>query len=230
MDHAHRDVSGGVPRAMVFGANDGLVSNVSLILGIAGASAEAGLVRLAGIAGLVAGAVSMAAGEYISMKAQAELLERELALERIELRRNPEVELAELTDAYERKGMRPDRAAEFAQEMMRDPELALEAHAREELGVDPDTLGSPVGAAVGSFFAFSLGAFIPLLPWFFLTGATATVVSISLALFAAAALGVALAAMTTKRFLFGALRQAGIAGGAAAITYGIGSAVGVGVG
>lgn len=230
MDHAHRDVSGGVPRAMVFGANDGLVSNVSLILGIAGASAEPGLVRLAGIAGLVAGAVSMAAGEYISMKAQAELLERELALERIELHRNPEVELAELTDAYERKGMRPDRAAAFAQEMMRDPELALEAHAREELGVDPGTLGSPVGAAVGSFVAFSLGAFIPLLPWFFLTGATATVVSISLALFAAAALGVALAAMTTKRFLFGALRQAGIAGGAAAITYGIGSAVGVGVG
>ncbi len=216
-------------RAMVFGANDGLVSNVSLILGFAGASAEADIVRLAGIAGLIAGAVSMAAGEYISMQAQTELLERELELERIELARNPHVELVELTQIYQSKGMHPDRAHELATEMMRDPERALEAHAREELGIDPGSLGSPVGAAVGSFVAFSIGALIPLLPWLVGSGTAAVVASVVLAIVAAATLGAVLAGMTTRRFAFGAARQAGIAAVAAAITYGIGSVVGVGV-
>lgn len=230
VEHQHRNVSGGVARAAVFGANDGLVSNVSLILGVAGADPSADVVRLAGIAGLIAGAVSMAAGEYISMQAQAELFERELELERIELARNPHVEMVELTQVYQSKGMHPDRARELAEEMMRDPERALEAHAREELGIDPGSLGSPVGAAVGSFLAFSAGAAIPLVPWLIGEGTGATIASIVVALVAAATLGVVLAAMTTKRYVYAGVRQAGIAAAAAAVTYLVGSAVGVGVG
>src|SRR5438067_7026606 len=161
-EHHHRDIDRGTARAAVFGVSDGLVSNVSLILGVAGANPGAGVVRLAGLAGLISGAVSMAAGEYVSMKAQTELYERELALERRELHRNPHVETVELTQIYQSRGVDPDRARELAQEMMRDPELALETHAREELGIDPEALGSPVGAAVSSFVAFSIGALIPL--------------------------------------------------------------------
>lgn len=229
IDHSHRDVTGGVPRAMVFGANDGLVSNVSLILGMAGASADGDVVRLAGIAGLIAGAVSMAAGEYISMRAQVELIERELDLERTELKRNPDLELEELAIAFERKGIPPESARKVAAELSRDPDRALEAHAREELGIDPGAVGSPVGASIGSFVAFSLGASIPLAPWLVTDGNGATVTSVLLALVAAAALGGVLAAMTTKRIAFGALRQAAIAAVASAVTFGIGSALGVGV-
>ena len=157
-------------RAAVFGASDGLVSNVSLILGVAGADPGAGVVRLAGLAGLIAGAVSMAAGEYGSMKAQQELLERELAVERRELERNPHVETVELTQLYQSRGVDPDLARQLAQEVMVDPETALRAHAREELGIDPDALGSPVRAAASSFVSFSLGALLPLLPWFVTSG------------------------------------------------------------
>src|SRR5688500_18344038 len=180
--HHHRDVSGGSARAAVFGVSDGLVTNVSLILGVAGAVADSspGFVRLAGLAGLVAGAFSMAAGEYVSMRAQRELLERELELERREIRRRPETERRELAAIYRSRGVQPDTADELAREMMRDPELALETHAREELGIDPGSLGSPVGAAVWSFLAFAVGGVIPLLPWFFTRGATAVSLSVAL--------------------------------------------------
>src|SRR3954471_17458058 len=157
-EHHHRDIQGGTARAAVFGVSDGLVSNVSLILGVAGADPGAGVVRLAGLAGLVAGAVSMAAGEYVSMKAQTELYERELELERRELLRNPHVETVELTQIYQSRGVDPDQARELAEQMMADPELALQTHAREELGIDPDKLGSPTAAAVSSFIAFAIGA------------------------------------------------------------------------
>lgn len=227
-EHHHRDLSGGLARAAVFGASDGLVSNVSLILGVAGAAPGSGVVRLAGLAGLIAGAVSMAAGEYGSMKAQQELLERELELERIELHRNPHVEMVELAQIYQSRGLEPDMARGLAERMMSDPERALETHAREELGIDPNSLGSPVGAAVASFFSFAAGALLPLLPWFFAEGTAAIVASIVLGLIGAAALGIALAVFTEGSKMRLALRYMGIAAASATITYAIGSAVGVG--
>ena len=163
----HRNVTRGGYRAAVFGASDGLVSNLAIILGVAGGSSGQGLVRLVGIAGLIAGAVSMAAGEYLSMQAQRELLERELEMERREHTRNPEHEVEELAEIYESRGIDHDTAWEMASNIMADPEKALEVHAREEMGIDPNELGSPVFAAMSSFFAFALGAVLPLLPWFF---------------------------------------------------------------
>jgi vacuolar iron transporter family protein len=216
-----------VARAAVFGASDGLVSNVSLILGVAGADPGASFVRLAGLAGLIAGAVSMAAGEYGSMKAQQELLERELAIERRELARNPHVETVELTQLYQSRGVEPDLARQMAQGVMTDPETALRAHAREELGIDPDALGSPVRAAVSSFCSFALGALLPLLPWFVTSGTAAVVASIVLGIAGAASLGVALATFTLGSRVKLAVRYASIAVLAGAVTFGIGSAVGV---
>ena len=229
-EHQHRDVQGGVARASVFGASDGLVSNVSLILGVAGADPGASYVRLAGIAGLIAGAVSMAAGEYVSMRAQTELFERELALERRELERNPHVERVELEQIYQARGVDPDTARAMAAEMMSDPERALETHAREELGIDPSSLGSPWGAALGSFGAFCVGALVPLLPWFFVDGTTAVLASVVLTLVAAASVGVVLASFTGRPMWFSAGRQVLIAALAASVTYGIGAAVGVDTG
>jgi VIT1/CCC1 family predicted Fe2+/Mn2+ transporter len=223
----HRDVQGGVARASVFGASDGLVSNISLILGVAGAEPEPSIVRLAGIAGLIAGAVSMAAGEYVSMKAQSELLERELAIERTQLERQPHVETVELAQIYASRGIDPDTAMRMASELMADPEVALETHAREELGINPGELGSPVGAAVGSFFSFSAGAVIPLVPWFVTEGSAAVIASIVLGVIGAASIGIALATFTGRSKVFSAVRQVGIAVVAAGVTFGVGRAVGV---
>ncbi len=228
-EHHHRDVRGGTARAAVFGVSDGLVSNVSLILGVAGASPGAGVVRLAGLAGLIAGAVSMSAGEYVSMKAQNELLQRELDIERRELRRNPHVETVELTQIYQSRGVDPDRARQLAEDMMRDPDVALETHAREELGIDPNQLGSPEGAAVASFVAFAVGALVPLLPWFFGSGVAATVSSVALGFVACAVVGASLARFTGKSTLFSATRQVVIATIAGGVTFLIGNLVGVGV-
>ena len=228
-EHHHREIDRGTARAAVFGVSDGLVSNVSLILGVAGANPGAGIVRLAGLAGLIAGAVSMSAGEYVSMKAQTELFERELDLERRELLRNPHVETVELTQIYQSRGVDPDRARELAQQMMADPEMALQTHAREELGIDPEKLGSATGAAVSSFFAFAIGALVPLLPWFFGSGTAATVASIALGALASVVVGGLLARFTGRRVWFSAGRQLGIATFAAGVTFLVGHAVGVGV-
>lgn len=225
--HRHRDVQGGVARASVFGVSDGLVSNASLILGVAGANVDASFVRLAGIAGLIAGAVSMAAGEYVSMRAQQELFERELELERLEIEHNPETELAELVQLYRNRGLSESTAVEVATQLMSSPEQALEVHAREELGVAPDALGSPVGASVGSFLSFCVGALVPLLPWFFTDGTTAVVVSLLLSMVAAGAVGVALASFTGRSMWKSGGRQILIATVAAAVTYAVGSMVGV---
>lgn len=231
MEHHHRDIRGGTARAAVFGVSDGLVSNVSLVLGVAAGSHYAqGPVRLAGLAGLVAGAVSMAIGEYISMTAQAELFERELDLERRELKRVPEAERRELAHIYRSRGVEPDTADELASQMMRDPEVALETHAREELGIDPNALGSPVGAAASSFVSFALGALAPLLPWFFGGGHSMVAASILLGALAALAVGAGLARFTGRSVVRSALRQLLISAIAAAITYGIGAAVGVSTG
>lgn len=228
--HQHRNVHGGAARAAVFGASDGLVSNVSLILGVAGADSSQEFVRVVGIAGLVAGAISMAAGEYLSMKAQQELFERELDMERREIARNPEVEVIELSQLYESRGFDPELATEMARHIMKDPELALEVHAREELGINPNELGNPVQAAVSSFVTFSAGAILPLLPWFFTGGTAAIVGSILLGLFGAICVGVALAKATGRPMARPVVRQVSIATFAAASTFVIGSLVGAGVG
>jgi len=226
-DHHHRSVQGGSARAAVFGVSDGLVTNVSLILGIAGAHPAGGVVRLAGVAGLVAGAFSMAAGEYVSMRAQTELFERELALETHALRTRPEGERRELVRIYESRGVEPEVAGHLASEMMRTPELALETHAREELGIDPNALGSPVKAAASSFATFALGAVLPLIPWLVTGGNGAVVASVVVAGIAAVTVGAALAAFTRRPVWWSALRQLGISAAAASVTFGIGTAVGV---
>jgi VIT1/CCC1 family predicted Fe2+/Mn2+ transporter len=226
-EHEHRNITSGGPRAAVFGVSDGLVTNVSLIMGVAGAGPSASFVRLAGLAGLVGGAISMAAGEYVSMQAQRELMERELAIEREALRHSPEAERAELAQVYVQRGIAPELARQMADEVSRDPEVALETHAREELGVSPRALGSPWVAAVTSLATFALGAFLPLLPWFFTSGTAAVVATIVIGAVAAFGVGALLGVFTERSVLRSAFRQLGIAVLAAGVTYGIGKAVGV---
>lgn len=226
-EHHHRNIQGGAARAAVFGVSDGLVSNIALVLGMAGANPAPGIVRLAGIVGLIGGAFSMAAGEFVSMKAQTELLERELHLERIEIERRPESERRELAQIYRSRGVAPDAAERLAAEMMAHPELALETHAREELGIDPAGLGSPHQAAFSSFGAFAVGAVVPVVPWFFLSGTVAVIASILLGVVAAIVIGVLVARFTERPLLPSAARQLVIAALAAGVPYAIGSAVGV---
>lgn len=226
-DHHHRNITGGAARAAVFGISDGLVTNLSLILGVAGAHPGGTVVRLAGLAGMVAGALSMAAGEFVSMRAQSELLERELDMERIELARNPVFERRELARIYQSRGIDEDAAYEMAGQMMRDPKTALETHAREELGFNPAALGSPVQAALSSLVTCTAGGLVPLLPWFFTRGLLAIVITIALAAALAVGIGIALAAFTGRSRLRTVARQLLISGAAAAVTYGIGALVGV---
>jgi VIT1/CCC1 family predicted Fe2+/Mn2+ transporter len=223
----HRDVQGGAIRAAIFGVSDGLVTNASLILGVAGADAMAGTVRLAGLAGLVAGAISMAAGEYVSMSAQTELLERELDVERQSIARDPDYEEQELAEIYKARGIDETTADQLSSELMRDETIALEVHAREELGVDPNALGSPYGAAASSFVSFAVGGTIPLLPWFFMEGDSAVVLSMVLAAITALAIGAAIGISTGRGPLRSAIRQLAIAVLAGAATFVIGSLLGV---
>jgi VIT1/CCC1 family predicted Fe2+/Mn2+ transporter len=227
-EHHHRDIQGGSARAAVFGVSDGLVSNMGLILGVAGADPAPAVVRLAGLAGLVSGAISMAAGEYNSMKVQAELLQRELRVEARELRHRPEHETAELAGIYQERGIEPAEARHLAEAMMRDPDVALETHAREELGIDPNQLGSPIGAAVSSFFSFAVGAIVPLAPWFFGEGTAAIVTSLVLGIVAAVVVGVLVGRSTGRPVVRAVGRQVAFTLVPAAITFAIGSALGVG--
>jgi VIT1/CCC1 family predicted Fe2+/Mn2+ transporter len=226
MVHHHRDVQGGAARAAVFGISDGLVSNVGLILGVAAAGTDGSNVVVAGVAGLLAGAVSMAAGEYVSVKAEAELVERELAIERESLAQDPEEETEELASIYMSRGLPEDQARDLAGAVMEDPEVALEVHAREELGVDPDSVGDPIGAASSSFVAFCIGAILPLLPWFFADGNPAILASVVIGLVAAATVGATLAHFTERSKIRTATRQVVIAVAAGAITWLIGSLLG----
>jgi VIT1/CCC1 family predicted Fe2+/Mn2+ transporter len=228
--HHHRDLRGGGARAAVFGVSDGLVTNVSLVLGMAGANPGGSIVRLAGVAGLIAGSFSMAAGEFISMTAQRELMERELEVERRSLSHSPEGEAAELRGMYVRRGIDPNVASDMVNEVMQDPDLALETHAREELGISPQNLGSPWQAAASSFVTFALGAFIPLAPWLFTSGTMAIVLYIVLAALAALVVGVVLARVTERPAVVSALRQLAVTVVAAAITFGVGRAIGTGLG
>ena len=227
-EHQHRDITGGGQRAAVFGISDGLVSNVSLILGMAGAHVSAGSVRLAGIAGLIGGAFSMASGEYVSMRAQSELMERELDVERRSILADPEDERQELAALYRSRGVEPAMAEELSVKMMRDPELALETHAREELGFTPGDTGKPLEAAVLSFVMFAIGAFIPLVPWLFTSGTTATLWSVGLGVVASLVVGAALSVFTGRSWLWSAGRQLLISGAAAGVTYTIGHLIGSG--
>ncbi len=227
--HRHRDVQGGAARAAVFGVSDGLVSNVALILGIAGASTDPAFVRVAGVSGLLAGAVSMAAGEYVSLKAQAELVERELEIERISIAENPEAETAELAAIYVERGLDPEQAQLVAAELMSDPDVALDVHAREELGVDPNQLGNPVTAATTSFFAFAIGAFVPLIPWLIGAGTGAVWASAGLGVGASAAVGGLLARLTERSVVRTVVRQLLVASGACLATYLIGGLLGASV-
>ncbi|NWG86137.1 MAG: VIT1/CCC1 transporter family protein [Hydrogenophilaceae bacterium] len=223
----HKAPGNGGLRAAVFGVNDGLVSNASLILGVAGASAEPAVIILSGVAGLLAGAFSMAAGEYISVRAQREFYEYQITLEREELDQYPQEEAAELALIYEAKGVAPEEARRVAEALIRDPDQALDTLAREELGLNPAELGSPWVAAIASFLAFSAGALIPLLPYLLLSGQTAflgTIIATGVCLFG---VGATISLFTGKRAVYGGLRMLAIGAAAGAATWLIGKGLGV---
>lgn len=230
----HRSGGGGSLRATVFGANDGLVSNLSLVMGVAGGVAGAGegsgFVLLAGIAGLLAGAFSMAAGEYVSVRAQREVYERQLALEREELAASPEEEAAELALIYRAKGVPKEEAERLATTLLSDPRVALDTLAREELGLDPTELGSPWAAAGSSFVAFAVGAALPVLPFLFLGDTAAVVASAAVSGVALFAVGAVVSLFTGRDPLFSGARMLLIGAAAAAVTYLVGAAIGVSVG
>jgi VIT1/CCC1 family predicted Fe2+/Mn2+ transporter len=213
---------GGNLRAAVFGVNDGLVSNACLLMGVVGAAQDSGIVLLTGIAGLLAGAASMAAGEYVSVRSQRELYEYQIGLERDELAEYPEEEAEELALIYNARGLDMLQAREFATGLLKDPEAALDALAREELGLDPGALGSPLGAAGSSFVSFGLGALIPLVPFLYGMGDRPVMWMIVLSLAALFGVGAALSLFTGKGALRGGLRMMLIGGGAGLATYGIG--------
>ena len=221
----------GALRAAIFGANDGLVSNLSLIMGVAGAGVDHDVVILAGVAGLLAGAFSMAAGEYISMRVQREVFERLIHLEAHEIGSDHAGEREELAELYRRKGISPELADRLAEELMRDPETALDTHAREELGLDPqEGLGSPWAAAASSFVTFAAGALIPLIPFWFGSGSGVVIASAILSILALFAIGAGMSYLTGRSFLASGLRMMLIGAAAAAVTYAVGSLLGVGIG
>lgn len=224
----HRTGQSGTLRAVIFGVSDGLVSNLSLVMGVAGAtSTEPRFVLLAGIAGLLAGAFSMAAGEYVSMQSQRELYERQIALERAELEAMPDEEAAELAMVYRSKGFSADEARTIAARIFQDPDAALETLVREELGLDPGELGSPWGAAAGSFVAFAAGAAVPVLPYVVVGGGGAFVASIVASALALALVGAGVSLITGRSTLFSAVRQVVIGAAAATVTFTVGRIVGV---
>jgi vacuolar iron transporter family protein len=209
-------------RAAVFGVNDGLVSNTSLVMGFAGSGASASVILFAGLAGLLAGAFSMAAGEYISMRSQREAYEREIAVEELELRYAPEAELEELALIYRAKGLDREEAQRIASAIMRDRDAALNTMAREELGLDPDELGSPWSAAFSSLVSFALGASVVVLPYVFTTGRAALAMAVLAAAAALFTVGAVLGILTGRGGFRCGLRQLVIGGGAAVLIFAIG--------
>jgi VIT1/CCC1 family predicted Fe2+/Mn2+ transporter len=222
--------AGNTLRAAVFGVNDGLVSNAALILGVAGAAADSGVILLTGTAGLLAGALSMAAGEYVSVRSQREMFEYQIGLEREELEQYPQEEAAELALIYAAKGIPKAEADGLAKRLLEDPERALDTLAREELGLNPDELGSPIKAAAASFVAFAAGAIIPLAPY--ATSPANHALASSIALTGAALFGVGalLSLFTGRQAVLGGLRMLAIGGMAGAATYFIGNMLGVTLG
>lgn len=227
-NHTHRDVNGGWLRPAVFGAMDGLVSNLALMTGVAGGALSQQTIIITGLAGLAAGAFSMAAGEYTSVASQRELVQAELAVERAELRTHPKDELDELAALYVSRGVEPALARQVAEQLSSDPEQALEIHAREELGIDPSDLPSPAVAAISSFGSFALGALLPVLPY--LLGASAIWPAVLLALVGLFACGAVVARVTARSWWFSGVRQLALGGAAAGVTYALGALFGTVVG
>ena len=223
-NHQHRDVSGGKLRPIVFGAVDGLVTNGSLIAGVGAAGLARAALILTGLAGLVAGAVSMATGEYISVANQNELVAAEATVERDRHTRYPEIELAELTEVFIGYGADHDAAARVAQAINRDPDTALRFHLREELGVDPSALPSPFTAAVASLVSCALGGLIPLLP--FLLGSNSLALALGIVAVALSLGGEAVGRFTGRRALVSGLRQLALGALAVGVAYGIGRIAG----
>jgi vacuolar iron transporter family protein len=222
----HRGDRSGALRAAVFGVNDGLVSNTALVMGFAGSGAASAVVLFAGLAGLLAGALSMAAGEYLSMSSQRESYEREIALEEMELRDDPEAEAEELALIYRAKGLDREEAERIATAIMKDRDVALDTMSREELGLDPDELGSPWSAAFSSLLAFALGAVVVVLPYLFGSGLAALVVAVVLAGTALFAVGATIGLLNGRGGLRAGLRQLVVGGGAAVLVFGIGHLAG----
>jgi VIT1/CCC1 family predicted Fe2+/Mn2+ transporter len=225
----HRATVGGALRASVFGVNDGLVSNILLILGVAGGTSNRNFILLAGLAGLLAGAFSMAAGEWVSVQSQRELYEREIAVEREELSAFPEEELEELILIYQAKGLSEDEATALAGRIMRRPESALDTLTREELGLAPGDLGSPWVAALSSFGSFAVGALIPVLPFLFGAGTAALIIAIGLSAVTLFMVGSAIALLTGRNPMRGGLRMVAIATVVGLASHLIGRLIGKGV-
>ena len=223
----HETRATSVLRPIVFGANDGLVSNLALVMGVAGANPAPGVIVLAGVAGLLAGAFSMAVGEYISVQSQRELLAFQLAFQKQQLREAPEQERAILVQSYVDRGIPAADAGRFADVLFAQPDQAVELLIFEEVGLDARSIGSPQAAAGGSFLAFTLGAFIPLLPYLLSAGAPAFAASLLVSLAALGVLGTGIALLTRRHLWYGAARQLLLGGVAAGVTFAVGSLIGV---
>jgi vacuolar iron transporter family protein len=226
--HDHRDVTGGWLRPAVFGVMDGLVSNFALIAGVAGGNVAHRTVVLTGLAGLVAGAISMATGEYTSVASQAELARAEMQVEKDEIAARPKAELNELAQMYERRGVDAETARRVAEQLSSDPEQAWRVHAREELGIDPDDLPSPWTAALSSLGSFTIGALLPVLPYLF--GFDSLPAAALLALGGLFTAGVITSRFTSRAWWYSGLRQMLLGAFAAVVTFGVGKAIGTGVG
>ena len=220
-------------RPVVFGATDGLVCNLSLIMGVAGAAGAAGqdphAIVIAGVAGLLAGGFSMAVGEYVSVRSQRELLEYQIDLQRHQLHHTPEQETDILCEIYEAKGLSRPEAEMIVKRIMNDPERAIDTFVREEIGLSAETMGSPVTAGIGSLCAFAVGAFVPLLPFLLLHGTAAFVSSIAASGVALFAIGIGVSRLTHRHAIWNGVRQASLGGLAAAVTFAVGSLLGTAV-
>ncbi len=227
VQHEHPDVTGGWLRPAVFGAMDGLVSNFALIAGVVGGTSgdDSQLVVLAGLAGLAAGAFSMGAGEYTSVASQSEFAQAQIDIERGEIARNQSAEMAELAAMYVAKGLTPDLASQVAAQVHSDLDNAVRVHAREEFGVDARDLASPMLAAASSFLAFAVGALVPVLPY--LLGASTLLPAVVLSLVGMFVCGAVVTTVTYRTWWYGGIRQLVLGGAAAALTYLVGSLVGV---
>jgi len=231
VEHRHRGLGGGGNlRAAVFGINDGLVSNASLILGVAGASSDPKVVVLSGVAGMAAGAFAMAAGEYVSVQSQRELYEHQIALERDELKQYPEAEAQELALIYAAKGLPKKEAGRLAQRLVADPEHALDTLAREELGLNPAELGSPIGAAVSSFVSFAAGAVLPLAPFLIAPGPNALPLAVGITAFALFVVGATLSLFTGRNAAYSGARMLALGALAGGVTFAIGRLSGISLG
>ncbi|MFB6081626.1 MAG: VIT1/CCC1 transporter family protein [Halanaeroarchaeum sp.] len=220
-------VSGNLLRAAVLGANDGLVSNLSLVMGVTGAALSRSAVVITGIAGLLAGAGSMAMGEWLSVQSSRELNQYLLEKEAEELRTRPDAEVAELAEIYERKGVPSETATAVAQSVMESEEKALETHAREELGIDPESLGGSAYVAAGaSVLLFAVGAIVPLIPIVLVAGDLATILSLSVSTVALFFMGTTTTYLTGRHPIRSGLRQVAFGLGAAALIYGVGRLIG----